>query len=100
MRRQEGVELSIYKALDESIETLDGQRIVCRLYQKVAHPTVKYEHTCDEVPFERKPSKTYLEVILAGAEESRLPREYCDFLKSFKHNEQLASADILKKLEQ
>lgn len=43
-------------------------------------------------------SSAYLDVILRGAEESQLPKDYFSFLKSIAHNGNLATPDMLAKL--
>lgn len=82
--RQEGVELGIYKPMSVRV-TLDGkEQISCRTYQLVHNPASPLDP--QNRPFERQPSRTYLSVILNGAEETGLPSDYIKFLKSFKHN--------------
>lgn len=68
---------------------------MCRLYQQVNDPTesVKFE----DIPINRRPSRTYLNCILQGAEESELPIEYINDLKVIPHNTRDA-IDMLKQL--
>ncbi|KAL1381566.1 hypothetical protein pipiens_013370, partial [Culex pipiens pipiens] len=40
----------------------------------------------EERPFERQPSKTYMDVIVRGAKETGLPEDYVRFLETVKHN--------------
>lgn len=86
--RQEGVECGIYQPLSlkisvQSYEDQSVQEIVCRTYQLVNNPKVL--ENCDR-PFDRQPSKTYLNVILNGARESKLSEKYIEWLEEFKHN--------------
>lgn len=95
--RQEGVECGIYQPLSikisvESYEDQSVQEIVCRTYQLVHNPEVL--ENCDR-PFERQPSKTYLNVILNGACETKLSEKYFEFLKKFKHNDNKATSQEL-----
>lgn len=87
--RQEGVEANIYKPLELNVYVEElQQEVTCRTYQLVHNPA----SICDpsDRPFERQPSKTYLTVILNGALESKLPIDYIDFLRKFRHNGNLA----------
>lgn len=90
--RQEGVDCGIYKPITVKVLTnaKDMQEeIECRTYQLVHNPSTPLDPEIR--PFERQPSKTYLTVILNGAEESGLPFDYVKFLHSFKHNGKLAT---------
>lgn len=82
--------------MTRNIETSTGEQIACRLYQQVSDPDelVKFE----DIPIDRRPSRTYLNVILTGAEESELPIGYIDDLKKIPHNTRDASDDMLKLL--
>lgn len=85
--RQEGVECGIYKPMTVTVlmNAKDIQEeIECRTYQLVHNPSTPLD--TENRPFERQPSRTYLNVILNGAEETGLPYDYVKFLKSFKHN--------------
>lgn len=87
--RQEGVECEIYRPIfiNVFVEELK-EEIQCRTYQLFHNPTTPLDP--ENRPFERQPSLAYLSVILNGALESRLPIEYFNFLKKFKHNGRLA----------
>lgn len=85
--RQEGVECGIYKPM--SIKVLINredteEEMSCRTYQLVHNPPAPLDP--QNRPFERQPSKTYLTVILNGAEETGLPPDYIKFLRNFRHN--------------
>lgn len=87
--RQEGVEVGIYKPLSLNVLLVDRQEgIPCRTYQLVDNPPSCLDP--GDRHFERQPSKTYLNVILNGAEETGLPQDYIAFLKTFKHNDRKA----------
>lgn len=81
--RQEGVDQKIYFVFEGEILTPEGKVEKCRLYQQVDTPTINENEL---LPDDRKPSGTYLDVIIQGAKESNLPEEYQKFLKSFPHN--------------
>lgn len=90
--RQEGVELGLYKPMTVKvlINVKDvNEEISCRTYQLVNNP--KEPLNPEDRPFERQPSKTYLNVILNGAEETGLPADYIAFLARFKHNGKIAT---------
>lgn len=86
----------MYKVLMKTVETPTGERITCRLYQQVNDPIdlVKLE----DIPMERQPSKTYLNCIIQGAEESKLPPFYIDNLKKIPDNNNEASKVMLEQL--
>ncbi|CRK94935.1 CLUMA_CG008426, isoform A [Clunio marinus] len=80
---QEGVDNGTYKSIRKDILTDDG-KVSCLVYVLTHNPlTTLYPQVR---PYERQPSKTYLNVIVNGAVESGLPDDYVTFLKSFKHN--------------
>ena len=100
LNRQEGVECGIYKPMDikvfVNLKDVE-EEILCRTYQLVHNPSVALEP--HERPFTRQPSKTYLTVILNGAVETGLPKDYIEFLKSFKHNgNQATNMDLVAQL--
>lgn len=95
---QEGVADEIYKPLDLNIFVQELQEnLLCRSYQLVKNPTTILDPKTR--PFERQPSQTYLRVIILGAEESNLPKNYIDFLKDFKTNGNFANKSILDLLD-
>lgn len=97
--RQEGVESNIYKPLELKVFVDELQEeVTCRSYQLVHNPTTILDP--QDRPFERQPSKTYLTVILNGAIESKLPSDYVDFLRKFRHNGNLAfDKNLINSLE-
>lgn len=90
---------NIYVPLTKEIITPDGEKIECRLYKMVKQPTGKVDLSDDNLPFERRPSKTYLDTIIYGAIESGLPEKYIEFLKGIQHNGKLAEPEMLAKLK-
>lgn len=61
-------------------------------------PTDKIDLSNSKNPLTRMPSKTYMNVILNGAEESKLPKEYIQKLREIVHNGQDAHPSLLEKL--
>lgn len=95
--RQEGVEVGIYKPMEVKVVINEQEEIPCRTYQLVHNPPTPLDP--QNRHFERQPSKTYLNVILNGAEETGLPEKYVTFLKSFKHNGNTAlNLDLVNQL--
>lgn len=97
--RQEGVDVSIYKPMTVKVLINDDkEEIECRTYQLVNNPVTILEP--EDRTNERQPSKTYLNVILNGALESKLPSDYFEFLKRFKHNGKSAiDKELVAKLD-
>lgn len=85
--RQEGVNNGVYRAINLPIKQLNGPILTARVYMLVAQP-VGYRDTFDKnsTPFNRQPSKTYLQCLVKGAIESGINVEYINWLKSIKHN--------------
>lgn len=88
-----------YLPLIEEIETLDGEKVKCRLYVMVEQPNDIVDLTDNNRSDERKPSQTYLNTIVKGAIESQLPQEYVHYLQSITDNGEQASAEMLAKLK-
>ncbi|EEB10429.1 conserved hypothetical protein [Pediculus humanus corporis] len=85
--KQEGVDAKIYEAVQVDVVSggHDNNEILdCRVYKLLDQPD-PYE-TASKLPESRRPSRVYLETILQGAIESKLPNDYFDFLKCFPHN--------------
>lgn len=95
---QEGVHINKYVPLIKEVHTPDGEILECRLYQMTDTPTYKVKLKDPSIPHERKPSKTYITTIIKGAEESKLPATYVEFLKQIVHNERDAHPELLIKL--
>uniref|UniRef100_A0A2A4JV31 gamma-glutamylcyclotransferase n=1 Tax=Heliothis virescens TaxID=7102 RepID=A0A2A4JV31_HELVI len=86
---QEGVAEGFYFAKNVTVTTVNGQTLVARTYEETQNPSKIENHT--DLPLERRPSNTYLEVIALGAIESRLPAEYIGFIFSFPTNGKMAT---------
>ncbi|XP_066908588.1 gamma-glutamylcyclotransferase isoform X2 [Halyomorpha halys] len=79
--RQEGTFNGVYKAIEVHVENREGMLFKCRSYQLCNLPQYS-----PSLPVTRYPSKVYLNTILEGAIESKLPEEWVQFLKSIPHN--------------
>ncbi|XP_059621994.1 gamma-glutamylcyclotransferase-like isoform X1 [Phlebotomus argentipes] len=95
--KQEGVHRGVYQPLSLPIETPRGETLICRVYQLVNNP--------DDYPVkngvrieERKPSYSYIQVLINGAIESGLPEYYVEFLKSVEHNGNLGKPELISSL--
>lgn len=95
--KQEGVLDNIYVPLYMDIVLPDGTLKNCKLYQHTEVP--KDYGDIKNLPEERRPSKVYLNTILAGARESELPDGYQKFLQQIPHNGYEGKVDIAVKLE-
>lgn len=94
--RQEGVSSGIYIPQSMAIETASGKNLTCRIYTLTKIPTILKPE--DDIPFNRKPSSTYLKTIIKGAIESQLPADYIEDLKKIVHNGNTVE-DIEKELD-
>jgi gamma-glutamylcyclotransferase (GGCT)/AIG2-like uncharacterized protein YtfP len=71
--KQERVHLGLMERLNVTVTKANGEDIQCFLYVQA-----------EDTP--RLPSPHYLKVIIEGAEEVQLPKEYIDGLRAIKHN--------------
>lgn len=75
------------------IETSNGTKLKCRTYQQVQ----RFEYiNLTKLPDVRKPSKSYLNTIIKGAEETGLPTDYLHFLKAIPTNDSEIIPEFLK----
>lgn len=66
----------------------NATKVHARVYLMNEQPVDNYHDLLpEEVPEGRKPSTTYLKVLVKGAVESGVPQEYVNWLKSIKHND-------------
>lgn len=65
----------VYDALDVKVTTADNTEYTCRTYQ------------LSERDFSDKPSPMYMDVIIRGAVQNRLPNHYIQYLQSIETNE-------------
>jgi len=79
--RQEGVADGIYAPIEANIVTPDGGTVLCRSYVLVDQPDKQVP-----LPLNRRPSKAYLNTVLLGAKESRLPLDYFKMLEEIPNN--------------
>ncbi|CAG9581603.1 unnamed protein product [Danaus chrysippus] len=92
---QEGVNVGLYRVRNVSVHTPDGNTLTARTYQiTVDPPKVQVK----DMPLERQPSNTYMEVIVRGAFECLLPMKYIGYLVTFPTNGKLARSDVLQLL--
>lgn len=96
--RQEGVSGDVYKPLSLEVEKDSGEKIICRVYQLVNNPLALSE--TEVRPKERQPSKTYLDTIVRGAKETRLPKTYIDWLTSIENNGNTAEQTLVAQLDE
>lgn len=93
---QEGVHKNVYKPLQMPIETPSGKLLNCRVYQLVNVPgELQANQTVT-----KKPSHTYIEVLISGALESALPVHYVNWLKSIEHNGQHGIPELVNALNE
>ncbi|XP_062131501.1 gamma-glutamylcyclotransferase-like [Drosophila sulfurigaster albostrigata] len=87
---QERVHLGWYKPVSVQVKLQNNvTEIPARLYVITNEPKGNvHDLPPSEVPEDRQPSKTYLQVLVKGAIDSGLPEEYVTWLKGFKHNNQ------------
>ncbi|CAB3240960.1 unnamed protein product [Arctia plantaginis] len=89
-------DLNWYRVKNVTVTKPDGTEVLARTYQEIDNPS-KTENGKD-LPLDRRPSSTYLEVIALGAIESHLPAEYVGFIFAFPTNGKLASTQIRNQL--
>ncbi|CAH0554567.1 unnamed protein product [Brassicogethes aeneus] len=90
--RQEGVENNLYFPLNVELDTPEGKTVIARVYQQTKTPETL--ENIENLPDDRKPSAVYLGTILKGAEESKLPEEYKEWLHRIPHNGYDGEVDI------
>ncbi|XP_017841030.2 gamma-glutamylcyclotransferase [Drosophila busckii] len=86
---QEGVSDGIYIPISVAVQTLhDNSQLECRAYHLSTQPESDL-HAAGalNIPHNRQPSKSYLKVLVKGAEETGVPQEYLKWLKGLKHND-------------
>ncbi|XP_068626740.1 gamma-glutamylcyclotransferase-like [Battus philenor] len=94
---QEGVNTNWYFPKMVNVKTPNGSVLECRTYQQTINPPPRTD--VEEIPFDRRPSITYLKCILLGAVECELPEEYIEKLRRIPHNGQNASPKMIEKLQ-
>ncbi|XP_067648352.1 gamma-glutamylcyclotransferase-like [Eurosta solidaginis] len=89
---QEGVHEDIYYAASVPVMLPNDTSITARAYLLVDQPVKPLtSFTAQQlVPPNRQPSKTYLQCLVKGAEETGIVPGYIDWLKNVKHNGHIA----------
>lgn len=77
---QEGVAENVYFPKTVDVHLIDGRVLSCRVYQRTVDPPNDCNYLLD------KPSCIYLNTIIEGAKESKLPLHYLEKLLSIPHN--------------
>lgn len=95
--RQEGVDTNWYFAKTVKIVLTDGSSTDCRTYQQTINPPIRKNG--EELPAERRPCITYLNCIITGAIECKIPEDYIEELKKIPNNGQEASPRMIEKLQ-
>ncbi|KAG6450523.1 hypothetical protein O3G_MSEX006613 [Manduca sexta] len=85
-----------YFAKNVTVTTSNGTDILARTYELVDNPAKLPEG--EIIPPGRRPSITYLKVIIAGAIESNLPPEYIEYLKNIPTNGKIGTRKIRNRL--
>ena len=67
--------MGIYAPINVKVSTKEGELLPCRSY-----------HVINKNAKDKRPSVTYLDVILRGATESNLPEDYVAKLRQIEHN--------------
>ncbi|CAH2102306.1 unnamed protein product [Euphydryas editha] len=93
--KQEGVDTNFYYPKNVTVVTPSGHVYIARTYIETINPP---KVPSNEIPPERQPSDTYMQVIIIGALESSLPTEYINFLRTFSTNGKLGSQSIRQSL--
>ncbi|XP_022204592.2 gamma-glutamylcyclotransferase isoform X2 [Nilaparvata lugens] len=83
--RQEGVAEGVYRVIKVDVESPLGKSFTCRSYQLTDQPPPLKNG--ESLPSSRFPSKIYLNTIIAGAIENKIPADYIDYLKKIPSNE-------------
>ncbi|XP_053675067.1 gamma-glutamylcyclotransferase-like [Anopheles nili] len=95
---QEGVHNNVYKSLTLPVVLPSGISMNCRVYQLVQNPSYLAPDT-DSRPYERQPSKTYMNILINGAKETGLPDHYISVLKKVIHNGNTGDPQLALELE-
>ncbi|KAK0175171.1 hypothetical protein PV327_008944 [Microctonus hyperodae] len=84
--RQEGVDKGIYLGFYVDVINETGTVYHCRVYQQTKN--IDNHVPLSELPEDRRPSLTYLKIMVKGALECGIPANYIESLKNIKHNGQ------------
>lgn len=75
----------------------DGSSTECRTYQQTVNPPIRKKG--EDLPLERRPCITYINCIVTGAIECKIPEDYIEELKKIPNNGQLAPPQMIEKLQ-
>ncbi|XP_013134627.1 PREDICTED: gamma-glutamylcyclotransferase-like [Papilio polytes] len=93
---QEGVHLRWYVPINVTVTTPQGRDLIARTYREIILlPKLSEGET---LPPARRPSNTYLQVMILGAYEAGLPPQYIGYLHTFPTNGRIADSHIRNKL--
>lgn len=81
---QEGVDIKRYYVKWIQVNTPHMGVFTCRAYIQKVNPLPRGDN--DDIPVERRPSRSYKNVIIDGALEHNLPEYYIEGLKKLKDN--------------
>ncbi|CAD7005769.1 unnamed protein product [Ceratitis capitata] len=97
---QEGVHEGIYYAASLPVMLPNDTLTTARAYLLADQPKTPLNDfpSSDKVPQNRQPSKTYLQCLVKGAQETGIVPWYVEWLKSVKHNGHVAQ-DLEKILD-
>lgn len=73
-------------------------KVHCRTYQQTKNPPPR--RPGENIPKERLPSLTYMDVIVRGAIECQMPDEYIEVLKNIPNNGNEANEEMLELLKE
>ncbi|CAB3226681.1 unnamed protein product [Arctia plantaginis] len=98
--RQEGVAIKEYFSKIVNI-IANRTNLECRTYQHFFEPPLErnIRFTFEHLPEKRRPSVSYLNCLIKGAIECKLPSNYISKLKKIPHNGCFASPQIRKFLD-
>ena len=69
------MDAGVYKPIIVKVTTPDNEELVCRSYYLLKRDSP-----------DKRPSPQYMDVIIRGAIENKLPSDYVEFLKNIEHN--------------
>ncbi|XP_026319713.1 gamma-glutamylcyclotransferase-like isoform X2 [Hyposmocoma kahamanoa] len=95
---QEGVGVKWYFPRTVPIILPDGTNVHCRTYQQTKNPPPR--RPGENIPQDRLPSITYMDVIVKGAIECQMPDEYIELLKNIPNNGNKANEEMLDLLKE
>lgn len=84
--KQEGVTHNFYFPLQVDIILPDGTKQNCRTYMQTVCMSYKSVSDVKNLPYDRRPSHTYLMVMIRGGQEANLPLDYQEYLSGIPHN--------------